>query len=252
MIRVRIRAEQIAVFESADSTHFMLRIFQHVREAFPKHSSLLGEPGIREVVRYGIEQSRAFGLSRQSPVSLFIDLTLLLGRSFHADPQMPWAGDILSDTSLPDELTRAQRLHAAATRYLDIVSGPENEFIDAAQRRCMYEPAHAQTGSGSGFVREVSVRLERIWPEKYRQMDEESRLALIQGGAAKARAYGSDSETGTLVCTALMYMLGSGFDEDPLFSWAHRVLVDAAGQDPAVRIEALHSSALAYLEQWCG
>jgi hypothetical protein len=246
---MKVRTEQIAVFEDADSPHFAPQMFAHVREAFPKHSGFLGDEGIREVVRYGIEQGREFGFSRQSPISLFIDLTLLLGRYFHADTQMPWAGEVLHNASIPDELTRAQRLHAAAMKYLDTVSGSDNEFIDAAQGRLLNEPAQIQTGSSSAFVKEVSVRLERIWPEKYRQLREERRLALIREAITKASTYGIGSETGALLCAVMMYMLGSGFDKDPLFSWARQILTSE--QDRDAKIKQLYASGVSYLKQWC-
>lgn len=248
---MQIRPEQITVFENASEPYFRDRMFQHVREAFPKHSGFLGDEGIREVVRYGIEQGRTYGFSHQSPVSLFTDLTLLLGRDFHVDPQLPWAGEILRDAELTGQLTKAERLHAAAIRYLDIVSGPDNEFIDAAQRQLIFEPLYMVTQSLDHLVQELSARLERIWPEKYRQLSESSRLALIEGSVAKARTYGIDSAPGALICLGMMYMLGSGFDEDPLFSWARRALIDPTELDQGAKIDRLHSAALSYLKQWC-
>jgi hypothetical protein len=246
---VKIRAAQIDVFESAASPHFADKELARVREAFPRHSGILGDDGVREVVRDGITKARELGFTRQSPVSLFIDLTLLLGRYFHADPQMPWAGEILRNVALPDELTRAQRLHAASMEYLEKVSGPDNEFIDAAQSRLLNEPLQVQTGSGSDFIKEVSQRLERIWPEKYRQLDEDRRTILVQEAAGKARAYKIESPVGVLICIVMMYMLGSGFDNDPMFLWAHKIL--SSEQEGAAKINQLHATSIACLKQWC-
>ena len=69
---MQIRPEQITVFENASEPYFRDRMFQHVREAFPKHSGFLGDEGIREVVRYGIEQGRTYGfrIKVQSAFSL--------------------------------------------------------------------------------------------------------------------------------------------------------------------------------------
>jgi hypothetical protein len=246
---VIIRTAQIDVFESAESPHFPEKMLTHVREAFPKHSGVLGDDGIREVIRYGIAQARKFGFTRQSPVSLFIDLTLLVGRYFHADAQMPWAIEILRDESDLDEMTRAQRLHAAAMYYLETVSGPANEFIDAAQSRLLNETAEIQSGSSSSFIKEVSTRLQRIWPEKDRQLDEDSRAILVREATAKARNYGIESETGILICIVMMYMLGSGFDNDPMFSWAHKIL--SSEQEGSTKIKQLHAASIVCLKQWC-
>lgn len=248
---LQIRTEQIEALESAEVEYFAPRMVRHLKEGFPKHCSFLGEDGIHEVVRYGIEQGRAYGFTRQSAVNLFIDLTLLLGRFFHADVQMPWASEILTDRSFGDELTKDQRLHAAAIEYLNTVSGPDNEYIDAAQRRLLHEPIYIRTGSVEGFTDEALMRLERIWPEKYDQVGEKRLRFLIQKGISTASTYNIKSEPGVLMYIGMMYMVGSGFDGDPLFSWAHRVLNDREEQDQAARVERLHSEAINYLKQWC-
>ena len=103
----------------------------------------------------------------------------------------------------------------------------------------------------SHLVREFSIRLERIWKEKYHQLSESNRLVLIKSSVAKARTYGIGSDAGALICVVMMYMLGSGFDEDPLFSWAHQVLRDPTQPDQAAKVEKLYLSALSYLKQWC-
>jgi hypothetical protein len=54
-----------------------------------------------------------------------------------------------------------------------------------------------------------------------------------------------------LMYVGMMYMLGSGFDRDPLFSWAHQVLNNGEEQDEAAGVERLHSEAINYLKQWC-
>jgi hypothetical protein len=248
---LKIRPTQIEAFESAEAAYFAPRMVQHLKDAFPKHCSFLGEDGIHEVIRYGIEQGRAYGFTGQSAVNLFIDLTLLLGRFFHADVQMPWASEILVDESFGNELTKAEWLHAAAIEYLNTVSGPDNEYIDGAQRRLLDESIFITTASVEEFTDETLMRLERIWPEKYNHIGEENLRSLIQKGITTARAYDIESEPGMLMYIGMMYMLGSGFDRDPLFSWAHQVLNNKEEQDEAASVERLHSEAINYLKQWC-
>jgi|RhiMethySRZTD1v2_1073278.scaffolds.fasta_scaffold399678_2 hypothetical protein len=245
-----IRKEQIAVFEQAGSPEFALRMEEHILEAFPKHSDFLGREGIREIVCYGVEQGRGLRFVTQSSVCLFIDLTLLLGREFYNDPQLLWAREIIEDDELfPGELSRAQRLHAMAIEYLDSVSGPDNEFIDEAQKRISSEELTISTGSRDLFIREISVRLERIWPEKFNNLNETARMELIRLGVQKAIAYNIGSEPGALFCIGMMFMLGSGFDKDPMFRWSHEILVSA--EAIGEKIARLHAAGIAYLNQWC-
>ena len=246
---MQVRAEQIEVFDSADSAHFKGKLTAHIREDFPKHSAVLGDEGVREVVRYGMAQSKTHGFTQQSPVSLFTDLTLLLGRRFDHDPQMPWAAWTLKDESPVDELERARRLHAAATAYLNEASGPANEYIDAAQSRLLDEPVQINTASSAAFAKEVTQRLDRIWPEKNRQLSDESRSALIREAVTKARLYKIESQSGALMCTLMMYLLGVGFDEDPMFAWAQKILSSDLERD--AKLGKLHQASMTCLRQWC-
>lgn len=246
---LKIRNAQIAAFERADAPHFEPRIIQHLKEAFPKHCGFLGEDGIRSVVRYGVTQAGAYGLTKQSAVGLFIDLMLLLGRGFDTDPQLPWAAEILNDETRADQGERADRLFERATAYLDQVSGPRNEFIDEAQRRILHAsiepPAH-----DARFEDEVSDRLRKIWPQKHTYLGEAGVRRFIQQGIEAAKRYGITEQSGFLVYLGLMYMLGGSFDTDPLFAWASVILNDEE-EDQTEKIGRLYFEAINYLHQWC-
>ena len=245
-----IRPAQIEAFEDSNGPDFALQMANHVRTAFPRHSALLAGQGVAEVVRHGIAQSRSSGLVSKSSARLFIDLTLLLGREFHRDPQLPWASNVLSaGFPVGAELERAHRLFGLAIDYLDSVSGPDNELIDQAQTRLMDEPLTIFASSGQEFAAQVLRRLQRIWPEKLRRLEDTSRMALLRDGVRKARSYGITSESGCYLVILSMYMLGSGFDQDPMFAWSRRIL--AATDNTAEKVVALERAGLAYLNAWC-
>lgn len=243
-----IRPQQVEVFESAESPHFEVRAVRHVMEAFPKHSRFLGDAGVAEAVKYGRAQARVYGLTGAGQATLFIDLSLLLGRRFDSDPQLPWAADVLSDTSSSDK--KARTLHRRATDYLDLVSGPNNEYIDKAQSRLMNETLQAP-GAEPAFSLELKQRLKSVFPEKCLYLGEQGVEDLLRNAAASAARYGLGSPPGVMLFSAIMLMLGSWFDSDPLFSWAQNVLNDRQIAAPQQRIERLHAAGLDYLKQWC-
>jgi len=248
---LQLRQEQLDAFESIEATFFPARMQAHLVEYFPRHAALLGESGCRDVIRNGIDSARSHGFTRQAPAALLIDLSLLLGRGFDNDVQLPWAAHILADTGYTEDIPRAQRLHAVAMDYLDLVSGPDNEYIDNAQRRLLYEHPDLFTGSAEAFSEEVLFRLERIWPEKHARVGSAQMGLLITQGVARARAYGILSEPGWLVYVIMMYMLGSGFDRDPMFAWAQPVLQGCRGRNQAESTRLLHAAGLGYLKNWC-
>lgn len=246
---LKIRNEQMETFERADAPHFEPRTIRHLKEAFPKHCEFLGEDGIHTIVRYGVKQASAYGLTNQSGVGLFIDLVLLLGRGFDTDPQLSWAAEILNDKSRTDQNERADNLFEKATEYLDRVSGPNNEFIDEAQRRIL-DTSIEMPFRDARFEDETLGRLRNIWPQKYAYLGEAGARRLIQQGIEAAKRYGITDESGCLVYIGLMYMLGSSFDTDPLFAWAGVILNDKA-EDQTGKIGRLYFEAINYLKQWC-
>lgn len=246
---LRIRPKQIETFESARADHFKSRTVQHLKESFPRHCAVLKEEGLLEVIHYGIKRAETYGLTHQSEVRLFIDLTLIFGRCFDTDLQLPWAAEILTDADLTDQLVKAQRLYAAAMDYLDRVAGPDNELIDAALHKALNEPVEMATGDVSRFQSAMLIKLEQLWSVKYDDMGEETARQLIKLGISAARRYGLKTESGVLIYIVMMYLLGVGFDRDPLFAWAAPILNDKA-LDRDDKAKQLHAAAINHCERW--
>ena len=237
------------VFGSTDSPHFEPAAVQHVTERFPKHFRFLGDTGAKETVQYGRTQAAKHGLSTSGYAILFIDLTLLLGRGFDSDPQLAWAADILDDRrSTADD--KAQALYQSAMDYLDLVSGPDNAYIDAAQSRLLEEPLEI-AGAPEAFMSELKKRLKKVFPEKALYLGEEGLDQLVRKAAARSGQYGLANPQGVMLFTGMMFMLGSSFDSDPLFSWASDVLNDKRITSHGERSHRLHAAGIAYLKQWC-
>ena len=70
---------------------------------------------------------------------------------------------------------------------------------------------------------------------------------LVRLGYENARRQGLSTEPGLMHYVALMFMLGSSFDRDPLYPWAAAVLGDPTLQDAAQKGAALREAALAFL-----
>ena len=244
-----IRQKQMRAFTSADAPLFETRAAEHLKQDFPKHSAFLGEEGLTQIVKHGREQAGSYGLTATGHVTFFIDLMLLLGWRFDADPQLPWAADVLSDMSLRADV-KAQTLHQRATDYLDLVLGPDNEYIDLAQTRLLGEPLE-MLGGAKEFLTEMKHRLKRVFPEKCLYLGDAGLEQLIRNAAASATRYDVRILVGVMLFAAMMLMLGSSFDSDPLFGWATKVLEDKQIKSPEERIQRLHAAGIEYLKQWC-
>jgi hypothetical protein len=254
---LQIRKEQMRFLDQLALKNFEDRMIKHTNELFPIHCQILGDEGVREGIQYGLDRAKSYNILSESGVSFFIDLMFLLGRSFDVDPQLPWAQEILTDENMPAEAQRLERLYEKSMHYLDNVSGVNNEYIDEAQRRIYQEPIDVFSPSGgisqpAAFFNQISSRLRKIFPEKCAYIGEFSVRRLIQRGIEAAGSYGITSERGVAVYICLMFMLGSGFDTDPLFSWAAKILNDESTADQVDKVNQLYAGAMAYLERWCG
>ncbi|MBK9171152.1 MAG: hypothetical protein IPM24_27350 [Bryobacterales bacterium] len=246
-----IRKEQMGVFEEAALAGFERRLQEHVREAFPKHSGMLGEEGVARVVKCAMENARSHRITLEGGIQLYTDLTLLLGSGFATDPQIPWAGAIL--TSPDEENVRLDRLFDQTLAYLERVSGPANEHIDEAQRRVRQESTRELPPSAAGAFEEyVLGRLEWIWPQKYADAGPDALRTMVAAAIASAQQHNAATSRGVLTLVGLKYLLGHAVETDPQFLW----VADALSGDPAAdrrqRAERLFTAAISYLDKWCG
>src|SRR5262245_34621128 len=135
----KIRPEQAESLRQAGMKEFEDSLVKHLQGFIPKLAAVLGEDGLREVIRYGWERAAGHGWTSGGSIRFDIEMVFLFGAEFDTDPQYPWAGQILNDKETgPQE--RADRLHVKAMEFLDKVSGPQRNYVKAALRRARQEP----------------------------------------------------------------------------------------------------------------
>ncbi len=245
-----IRPEQMEAFEQAALRNFEQRAAEHLRETFPKHARFLGEGGVRDVVRHGLEKARGYGFSSERGFLLYLELMLLVGGGFDEDPQLPWAAQVLSSQSSA-EPERLEALRARAAEYFERVAGAKGEHIDRALEKLRQTPVEGfRQSGGSDFATYMRTRLQMLYPEKCAGLGEEGVRALIRQGVEFARSHRLTTERGVVTSTVLMFFLGSGFASDPQFPWAAAILDDPALTDPPARADRLYAAAKDFLERW--
>ena len=70
---------------------------------------------------------------------------------------------------------------------------------------------------------------------------------MIAYGLDRAERYAIEGSRGLTVYLTLMFLLGAGFDQDPLYPWAGRVLRNESTFGESARVAALHQAAIAYV-----
>ncbi len=108
---LRIQPEQVAAFSAAAVRDFEGRMVTHLRRFFPEECQRLGDDGTRALIRHGIHGAAGHGIVSEHDVTLYLNLTVALGRDFDRDPHLPWARAVLVDPELPEPSRRMARLY---------------------------------------------------------------------------------------------------------------------------------------------
>jgi hypothetical protein len=62
---LKIRKEQMEVFEQAAIRNFEDEMVQHLKKFSPRHCDVIGEDNVREVIRLGIERGKKYNLTNR-------------------------------------------------------------------------------------------------------------------------------------------------------------------------------------------
>ncbi len=246
-----ISKNQIELFEDIKGPGFEDAALGHLRDSFPKRLEILDENTLRSIIKSGRDRANNYNMHTKRGVILFIDLMFLFGSRFDEDPQMPWAGKVLTDTAIIDENKRIVHLNAEANACLDAVSGKDNEYIDEALQNIRNEPMdRLDLILADDFEKYVLALLHRIFPTKYNYLEEDGVLRMIERGKEMAIEHGMTTVRGTIIYMELQFMLGTDFATDPQYPWVEDILINDGNTDPALKAEKLYRAAMDYLDQW--
>ena len=246
---LKIRQEQLEIFEQAALKRFEDRLLEHVEKFFPQSYQILGEAQTRKVIRYGIEQAENYALVSERDVCLYINLMFMLGSDFDKDMQWPKVAAILEDKTITDSSTRIDQLYDEAMEQIDQIAGVENEHLQRLSAKIREEPLNKLWQSPrNNFDKEVLIKLRNLWPQKYNYVGESLLQQLIQQGIEAAKSYHLTSERNVAIYIGFMFILGSTFDQDPQLPWVAAILNDDSITDETTRVDQLYKRARAHLK----
>ncbi len=249
---LKIRDEQMRAFElETGLEEFEREMIIHLKDFAPKHSELLGEDGVRRVMRRGIEGAKGYGFTNRGPVRLYTELMFMFGSAFDTDPLLPWAGEVLRDGSLDEQMERAARLYERLIDYIDRVVGEDRRPSIEALRR-VKEVSLQVDGISSmdpAFERLVLDKIRWIYPERHAYLGDAPLQGLLRQGPAMAERCGLTTDRGVVLTVVLAFSAGHGFPRDPLFPWIEATLRNPKLETSERRVEALERRAKIYLDR---
>lgn len=243
-----IRTEQAQTLRNAALAEFEAAMVTHLHSFNPRLAKVLGDDGLRGVIRFGIDRAKANGFTRRCCVQFFIELIVVLGAEFDTDPQYPWVAEVLEDPSIDDQTERADRLHDRTMEYWDTAIGDDGELAMAALRRVRQEPYEGPPLAAPDFGRQARERIRAIYPEKYDAIGPAAVSALLGRASNEARLNAITSDAGQALLIGLMFTMGHGITRDPHMPWVGNTLTNAAVADPNKRAERLYARSMTYLD----
>lgn len=243
-----IRKEQIEVFENAMLESFVDEMVEHAQEFSPKLCEVIGQQQVRIVVRESINKAGKYEFSHRGPVRLFIEMSFLFGSAFHNDPQYPWLSEVLNSAPPILQGDSADQLYSRVLDYNEKVGGPNNAYTLNALQGVSAMARMSKRYSADNLVSELSLEIQRIYPQKFHYSGEKALQALIEEGICKARDYDFAAPREIVLIVMLMFTFGHGCLNDPLYPWIERTLKDQHITDPSARARRLEKKALTWLD----
>lgn len=253
-----IRKEQMQAFELNATKSFEDRVYIHLTRWFPNHCELVGEAQMRQVIQTGWKKANTYRFTAACCVQSYIEFMCLLGSGFDTDVLLPWAAEILNDDNA-DQLARGDRLHQKTWEYIDHVA---KDYRDDKGRPTtarfmgdLRELRHDRDDVGppldsAPLLESLRMQIERLFPSKCRYVGETNVRESINSGAKNAERYGITAWRGVILFASMGFVLGSGFDEDPLLPWSSSTLRDPSISDQRKRADKLFAQGVSFLNRW--
>lgn len=247
-----IRKEQIKVLSEGRAREFEDEMVLHLADFSPPLYKVIKEDSMREVVRFGFEQTEKYGFTLRGPIRLYLELMLLFGSHFDKDPQYPWAAGILFDKHSVSEMQRAEWLFEKILDYQEKVSGPDGINTRTALENLLTLSQKQLTFPPDDFEESIRWEMKRVFPQKAEYVGVEGLNALIRSGRAEAKKYELLEDRGEILMIFLKFAFGSGCADDLLYPWIGATLRDDKITDPKARAQRLEKKSVTWLEHVLG
>jgi hypothetical protein len=101
--------------------NYIPALIQETSRLYPQKAACVGAQGLEAVIRKAIAGAQMQRFTQIRGVTLVAGLMLSLGYGCGADPCHSWISQTLADPSIPDPVTRCQRLEQQALAWLERV-----------------------------------------------------------------------------------------------------------------------------------
>lgn len=239
---LKISQAQYNRFRESALDEYVQRTAEQFQRYLPGPCYAVKDSPLRAMIRFGVERARRHGIEGECNVVLYTSMMLLFGSYFDEDPQYPWARAILARDGMA-EAARAEQLYDTGAAFLDHVTG---DYSGGFAMSVVRVRRSLKTGSHQHTIRDQLYELNSKKAEEIGDSGLEHVIARGRDVVDRYSLYGLRDQE---IVTYLVFGLGIGFDEDPLYPWAGEILGDSDCR-PADKSARLLDASVALCDRW--
>ncbi len=211
--------------EAAAEGNYIGELIAHCREFAPGPVSAMSDDELKKAITEGVDEAGRHGFDLRGPVRFYVDLMLAFGSGFAADPQYPWAAEILEKEEEMGQMERAEALNEKTQEAFTGIFGEKNEYSTKALEKMLEKVKAGIAFKREGFKQDMLLLLKEVYPQKFEVVGEAALKKLITEAIARGRdRYGFKAPRSMALVVVLMYAFGHRFDVDPFLPWISRTL----------------------------
>lgn len=231
-----IQKKQLNVFKIDALKKFEDDMVVHIKEFFPNHFISMKEQVTRNTVQYAFVKAQKYGFKTQRNVCLYLNTMLVLGSNFDTDPQYPWAIELLHEKEMKNPNVRIDKIADMMLDTFGHILGPGYSNINKMFLNLTNHSEEIYKGIITSELKDVMDILKKLYPKKYDIVGEFNLDKLVWLGNEKATRYGLTTESNKVLFIVFMFLSGAGFDADPQFPWASKILNNEKDQHEKSRM----------------
>jgi hypothetical protein len=113
-----IRRDLIAALAPIAEQRFVIELSDQLRGLFPWRTQRIGPEGVRDVIEYGIERARRYGIVQERDVGRYVAIMFMFGPTFDDSPSYRSLATVLCSSYFPDSRGKTDRLCECAVLAL--------------------------------------------------------------------------------------------------------------------------------------
>jgi hypothetical protein len=116
---LKIRQEQMDVFNRIAEKKFEQRMKVYVQNSFPEEATGLSDIDLQKRIQYQIGKARSYGITAKDDICDYISICFVLGDDFDTDPALDSITSALKNPGLQSGPAKLMHLEKAVIKYLN-------------------------------------------------------------------------------------------------------------------------------------